>query len=512
MRGLPPSAPGPLTSLWPVVAAGALSVLVYWSFFTIRWPLRRLYDQPHLDYAWLSRYSLEGQAAYLGGFLLLFALQYAAYLAVRGVPGHSTRLLAVIVGGQLFFGLMLVDIYPVAALDVYDYLMYGRIGLVYGGNPFTQPPAAFGDPIAGFSPWPNEPSVYGPIWQLISLIPTALSGGSLLGGLVAFKLTGLLFFIACTLTIWRLMVALQPDWAAAGSLLFAWNPLLVFELVGNAHNDAAMVLLVLLAIVALVRGPRLLVLPLLTAAILTKLLAAVLGPVFLVGLIAMRAATRDKVRWVLGGGALSLALTVALYAPYWEGTRTLHFLTRGNWFTASLPTMLREYLRGWLELEEAGRTAATMVAAIFAVFVAIRLGWFWWQQRRRAFAAGDWDGWLAAAHDVTFGYLAFACIWWEPWYLTWLVALAALVPRRVLHDRALLFCYGGVINYVVFKYIWPVYQPMTYTQIMGISVILIFGLPLLHLACTLGVELGGKVRGARSRGYEAGLEPFSPSL
>jgi hypothetical protein len=28
---------------------------------------------------------------------------------------------------------------------------------------------------------------------------------------------------------------------------------------------------------------------------------------------------------------------------------------------------------------------------------------------------------------------------------------------------------------------------MTYTTIMGISVILIFGLPLLHLACTLGL-------------------------
>ena len=102
--------------------------------------------------------------------------------------------------------------------------------------------------------------------------------------------------------------------------------------------------------------------------------------------------------------------------------------------------------------------------------------------------------WLEAAHDVTFVYLAFACIWWEPWYLTWLVGLAALLPFRVLHDRALLFCYGGVINYVVFKYIWPVYQPMTYTEIMGISVLAIFGLPLLHLAYTLGAGIGREPR------------------
>jgi len=106
----------------------------------------------------------------------------------------------------------------------------------------------------------------------------------------------------------------------------------------------------------------------------------------------------------------------------------------------------------------------------------------------RASDPAPWDGWLGAAHDVTFVYLAFACLWWQPWYLSWLVALAALLPSRLVHERTLLFCYGGAINYVVFKYIWPVFQPMTYAQIMGLSVILIFGLPLLHLACTLGAD------------------------
>ena len=85
-------------------------------------------------------------------------------------------------------------------------------------------------------------------------------------------------------------------------------------------------------------------------------------------------------------------------------------------------------------------------------------------------------------------YLAFATLWWQPWYLVWLVALAALLPERVIHERALLFCYGATLNYLVFKYIWPVFQPMTYTTIMGISVILIFGLPLTHLVATAGAR------------------------
>ena len=485
-------------------ALGAASAFVYLTQLTLRWPLWRLYDQPYLDYAWLSRYTAEGQAVYLGVFAALFALQYGAYLVARAAPAAAP--LGLILVGQALFGILLVGIYPVAALDVYDYLMYGRIVLLYGGNPFTQPPAAFPDPLVGFSPWPNEPSVYGPVWAFISLIPTALSAGSLLLGLALFKLTALAFFLGCSVVIWRLLSLRHPRLAPAGTLLFAWNPLLLFEIAGNAHNDAAMVLLVLLAILALIRGPRLLALPLLGAAVLTKLLAAVLGPVFLVGLLRARAPWRRKAVWIGAGGALALALAALLYAPFWEGTPTLHFLTRGNWFTASFPTMLREYLRRSLEFEQAGRAAAALVASLFGLYAVGRLATLWWSDRQAAAKAGPgWDGWLEATHDVTFAYLAFACIWWEPWYLTWLVALAALLPRRLLHDRALLFCYGGVVNYVVFKYIWPVFQPMTYAEIMGISVLAIFGLPLLHLASTLGAGSweSGTSPGGRSRGSGA---------
>jgi hypothetical protein len=207
-------------------------------------------------------------------------------------------------------------------------------------------------------------------------------------------------------------------------------------------------------------------------------------------------------------------MTILLYAPFWEGVRTLHFLTRGNWFTASFPTMLREYLRLSLDYEAAGRTAATLVAGLFALYILTRLGLLWWADRRTAPGPGRirWEGWLGAAYDVTFVYLAFACIWWEPWYLTWLVALAALLPDRLLHERALLFCYGGVVNYAVFKYVWPVYQPMTYTQIMGLSVVAIFGLPLLHLVCTLGLKGPGLGRalGGRWRGSGGALEASGP--
>jgi alpha-1,6-mannosyltransferase len=337
--------------------------------------------------------------------------------------------------------------------------------------------------------------VYGPLWQIISLVPTALAGESLLRGLLAFKVLGLLAFVSCSLVIWQLLTRLCPPHAPSGTLLFAWNPLLQFELVGNGHNDVVMILFVLLAVWALIAERRLLVLPLLSLAIVTKLLAVALGPVVLYGLLRGQLPLRDKLIAIFGGGALAVVLAIGLYAPFWAGLDTFYFLSRGNWFTASPPTMLREVLRQWYPFEDAGRIAATLVGLTYAAFVVIRLALLWRQDRQAEPTDQSWLPWIEAAYDMTFVYLAFLTLWWQPWYLVWLVALAALLPSRFVHERALLFCFGGVLNYLVFKYIWPIYQPMTYTTIMGISVVLIYGLPLLHLAITAALPDGA--RGSR---------------
>jgi hypothetical protein len=491
------------SSQLPVVVVGLASAAIY-AAFTFTWPLWQLYLQPQADYAWFGRYTRTSQALYLGSFAALFALQYVAYRLARSRP--SAAPLDLIVAGQVTFGILNVWIYPVAALDLYDYLLYGRIVLVYGGNPFLQPPSAFPDQLVAYSPWPNERSVYGPLWQLLTLLPTAFAGDSMLRGLVAFKLLGLGAFVGCSLVIWRLLQRIGPDRAAAGTLLFAWSPLLQFELVGNGHNDVVMVLFVLLAIWALLGEQRLLVLPLLALAVLTKLLAVALGPVFLYGLLRGRRPLREKAAAIAVGGLASVLLAVALYAPFWRGPDTLYFLSRGNWFTASLATMLRELLRQTYPFEEAGRLSAMLVGMGYAAFTVARLALLWRQERGETTADADWLPWLTAAYDVTFVYLAFATLWWQPWYLVWLVALAALLPSRLVHERTLLFCYGGVLNYLVFKYIWPTFQPMTYTTIMGISVILIFGLPLLHLLCTIGLPRPGARRAAAAETRPVGAD------
>jgi hypothetical protein len=95
---------------------------------------------------------------------------------------------------------------------------------------------------------------------------------------------------------------------------------------------------------------------------------------------------------------------------------------------------------------------------------------------------------IRAAYHVFFAYLVLACLWWQPWYLLVLLAIAALSADLELVQRTNLFCFGGILSYVVFKYIWQVHQTdwqLDYTSIMALSVLVIFTLPLLHLAWSL---------------------------
>jgi hypothetical protein len=99
---------------------------------------------------------------------------------------------------------------------------------------------------------------------------------------------------------------------------------------------------------------------------------------------------------------------------------------------------------------------------------------------------------------VFFAYLVVACLWWQPWYLLVLVCLAALTADRALIDRANLFCLGGVLSYVAFKYVWQIHQgdwQLDYVKIQALFVVSIFTLPLLHLTASVPlryVRIGGQ--------------------
>src|SRR5205085_1034877 len=139
-------------------------------------------------------------------------------------------------------------------------IAYARMGVIYHLNPLTTLPTAIrNDPVYVHLYWNDQPSAYGPTWIAITSglqwLALIFGAQSLLPMVIALRLFGLVTHLCSTLLIWLIIGHLQrlqglesASKRILATLAFAWNPLLLFEACVNAHNDAALLLLVLVAI------------------------------------------------------------------------------------------------------------------------------------------------------------------------------------------------------------------------------------------------------------------------
>jgi len=190
----------------------------------------------------------------------------------------------------------------------------------------------------------------------------------------------------------------------------ALNPLVLVHVVGGAHNDGLTMLLAMLAVAAILGAREVSGGIALTAAIATKAAAAFIAPFALLG-------SRHRTR--LLAGALGAAMTVAVAAQLafgwdWLGGFGLAGENQSRTSYMSIPITAAR-LTG-LD-PDAVRLAA---AILFAAAIAYLLVWTW--------RGADWvraAAWAALA-------LLLATAWLLPWYLIWLLPLAAISRDRPL--------------------------------------------------------------------------------
>ena len=136
-----------------------------------------------------------------------------------------------------------------------------------------------------------------------------------------------------------------------------------------------------------------------------------------------------------------------LYAPFWTGPGSIGALSvERNLFTASIPKVALDLLTSRFGVDSA--TAQDLVRnAALVLTILVTLGLTVWiflkgNARNEVERAALVDRTLSASYEVIFFYLAFATLWFQPWYLLWLVALTAPVARMVNANRTILFCMG----------------------------------------------------------------------
>ena len=387
--------------------------------------------------------------------------------------------------------------YPLFSQDVFDYMFQTREWVVYSANPFTNIPDNFRfDPLYKYASWTQAPNAYGPLWLLLTAPLSLLAGDNLLINVLLYKALAVAAYGGTVWLVYSTLGRIAPRYRLAGTVLFAWNPIMLIEFAGSGHNDVLMLYFMALAVWLLVKALYIPSLLALTAGGLIKIVPVLILPFFVIYIWQQlrRGATRPEARRFTGWWArlhsrplLYLAIALALcaifaalaYIPFWDGLAVLNFLNRGEMIAGAV---VFHHVQGLLLLlgAEFGVALLIIKAAAwggFALFYTCgvwsllarsshnlfnlpplartgkwlrrkvgdwrlsRLGVQWWVREDNPRREPESD--LARLIRVCLGTLVFftlfSSLYYQPWYLTWplLFLPFMLAPRYKWHVLAL---------------------------------------------------------------------------
>lgn len=211
--------------------------------------------------------------AHVGRWQAVAALAFVVYgLAVAGLSRwrRLPHAGAIVVAGTIAMRLVLLPLAPPLSDDLYRYVWDGRVARA-GIDPYAHAPA---DPV--LAPWRDgvvQPRVNHP--ELRTIYPPLAEAGFLLAAFVLPGVTGMKVWILLhDLALVALLAAAgrRSGAGAAGALVWAWNPLVLFEYAGSGHHDPTGIVWLVAALLLLGTRPRASALAF-SAAVLVKLVA-----------------------------------------------------------------------------------------------------------------------------------------------------------------------------------------------------------------------------------------------
>jgi hypothetical protein len=263
---------------------------------------------------------------------------------------------------------------------------------------------------------------------------------------LAFKVVGLLFYGGCLALIASILRQRAPERALQGVCLFGLNPFVLYETAGNGHNDIVMVFFILLGLWALLREHYSWAALALLAGGLIKFIPLLLLPVAVAVSLRSIPQWRAWLRYVLFTGLAGAALVVVSFAPFWRGGDILAVQRRGTLFTASLPAVIQAQLQAGLGLD----ASQHLVAVVASLLTLTAVGYQTWRVWRAPAPRADWLVPIRAATHILLFYLLFTCLWFQPWYTLWPLALAALLPEGALARTVVLLSYAAAWKTIIF--------------------------------------------------------------
>jgi Glycosyltransferase family 87 len=362
--------------------------------------------------------SASYDAISLGFSAVLLAMTAAYAIALLAVRTLSLRAIAITV---VALHVILLLGPPLQLTDLFNYLGYARLGATHHVNPYLHGiGTALHDPVYRFTSWHHLRSPYGPLFTAFSypvaLLPIPVAYWVLKVVPVLMSLVFIALVYRCARLLGR-----DPRFAV---MFVAANPVYIMYAVGGFHNDFFMLVPSTAAIWLLLARRDRSAGAMLMVAVGVKFTAVLLLPFLLL------AARPSRRRLQLGlGAALAaiplVALSLSLFGPHLPNLREQSTLLTDF----SVPNLVG------LMIGAGGAAPWLLRIANVAVVLSVAL-----LLRRRV-------DWLAGAGWATFALLV-SLAWLVPWYVIWLLPLAALATSVRMRRAAIAFTVFLVLTFM----------------------------------------------------------------
>ena len=485
--------------LW-LLLLGIISELVYFFYLLKDFPIKH-YFLEITDLGFITNYSHLGFLKFVIAFSFLFVLFGFAWWDVHKFQDRAT--LWIILGFSGVFTLTTIFVYPITAIDVFNYIGYSLMMLQYHANPMTALPSQYitTDPVMNLvsQPFIHEPSPYGPLAQLIQALPIVIAGRNVLAALLLLKIMSSAILIAGAFFIYKILTHIAPRFALPGTLALAWNPFALLIFSANGHNDITMMLLIILAIFALTKEHHVWALTLILASALIKFASLPLLPLFFIYGFMQQPTRTKKILYTLGSTIASLSLLVATFAPFWAGAQTFkRFLNETqDQQLYSFSMFLHDFSSGRIPLDQANQIGLALFAICFTY--AFHL------------SSRDLLHMLKGSAITMFALLAFMASYVQAWYLIWPFMLAILIPQTELSLAAIFTLYAATLVELIHAYVfpWGTFSNLFARSIVNsIAYLIIFFPPILFLCISLFRQVFSQPPSPSYKSKK--LDPLSP--
>lgn len=502
-----------------VLGASLLTGIIYLGF-VLAFPITRWWNHPHTadgtnainDMGRITGYSPIAAVLFVVTIVLLFACQFLALTATMRItqvgPANGRRdLLArrIVLFAPLVFAAIMIWMQPVTTTDLYGYVARGYLFVHLHLNPMTHGAQL----LPGGLRVDRPASPYGPAWLLVTALVSRVAGDNLLENMLAFKVIGFGFMALGVWLVDLLARTLYPARRLRIVVLFAWSPLLLFEAIGNGHNDIVMMVCVLAAFALMLRGWVRTAFALLVVGALVKYVSAILIPLWLIyelraliphpvlsvasmpsadapnsatdealatpgpsvvaqvararvlGWMRSAASTARQVDrralfWLLAQvTVIGLVLAVVCYAPFWDGLQTFTGLgqqIRPNYYNSSIVGFFSaplQVLVSATQYKALDKTIRLVVYVIFAIYAYLQAQRLW-----SLGTAATLRDVITAAAKITFAVLLLITFWFQPWYVVWLLPLAALAQDPLVRRQGTILAAGALLTYAVGNFLF----------------------------------------------------------